>query len=48
MRVFLIVIDSFGIGAMPDADKFGDVGSDTYGNIYAQTGVLLPTLVSMG
>ena len=29
MRVFLIVIDSFGIGEMPDAAKFGDVGSDT-------------------
>ena len=26
MRVFLIVIDSFGIGEMPDAAKFGDVG----------------------
>jgi len=28
-RVFLIVIDSFGIGEMPDADKFGDEGSNT-------------------
>ena len=25
-RVFLIVLDSFGIGAMPDAPAFGDVG----------------------
>lgn len=48
MRVFLVVIDSFGIGAMPDAEKFGDVGSDTYGNIYREVGVLLPTLVSLG
>ncbi|HJD21714.1 MAG TPA: phosphopentomutase [Candidatus Gemmiger faecigallinarum] len=28
-RVFLIVLDSFGIGAEPDADRFGDVGSNT-------------------
>ena len=30
MRAFLIVIDSFGIGALPDAEAYGDVGSDTY------------------
>ena len=29
----MIVIDSFGIGAMPDAEKFGDAGADTYGHI---------------
>ena len=28
-RVFLIVLDSFGIGEEPDADLFGDVGSNT-------------------
>lgn len=28
-RVFLIVLDSYGIGELPDADKFGDVGSNT-------------------
>lgn len=28
-RVFLIVLDSFGIGEEPDADKFGDVGANT-------------------
>ena len=48
MRAFLVVIDSFGIGAMPDADQFGDVGSDTYGNIFKEIGVSLPTLVSLG
>ena len=32
-RVFLIVIDSMGIGVMPDAEKFGDVGVDTLGHI---------------
>lgn len=48
MRIFLVVIDSFGIGALPDADQFGDIGSDTYGNIFAKVGVSLPTLVSLG
>ena len=32
-RVFLIVLDSFGIGAEPDADRFGDVGTNTLGAI---------------
>ena len=32
-RVFLIVLDSFGIGALPDADKFGDAGTNTLGSI---------------
>lgn len=32
-RVFVIVIDSMGIGAMPDSEKFGDVGVDTLGHI---------------
>ena len=33
MRVFLIVIDSFGVGEMPDAKEFGDQGSNTFLNI---------------
>ena len=32
-RVFTIVIDSLGIGAMPDGEKFGDVGVNTLGQI---------------
>lgn len=32
-RVFLIVMDSVGIGYLPDADKYGDVGSNTLVNI---------------
>ena len=31
-RVFVIVLDSLGIGAMPDSEKFGDVGVDTLGS----------------
>lgn len=30
-RVFLIVLDSFGVGAEPDAPLFGDVGTNTLG-----------------
>lgn len=48
MRTFLVVIDSFGIGAMPDAAEFRDEGSDTYGNIVRETGLVLPNLVSYG
>ncbi|QNS01715.1 MAG: phosphopentomutase [Buchnera aphidicola (Pentalonia nigronervosa)] len=35
-RVFLIVLDSFGIGSSDDAYKFDDVGSDTFGHIVEQ------------
>ena len=30
-RVFVIVLDSLGIGAMPDSEKFGDTDVDTFG-----------------
>ena len=33
MRIIWIVIDSVGVGALPDADKYGDVGADTLGHI---------------
>ena len=32
-RVILVVLDSVGIGELPDADIYGDVGSDTIANI---------------
>ena len=32
-RVFIMVLDSFGIGASADAARFGDEGSDTLGHI---------------
>ncbi len=32
-RAYILVLDSFGIGAAPDAEKFGDVGADTFGHI---------------
>lgn len=47
-RVFLIVLDSFGIGAALDAADFGDVGADTLGSI-AKTGKLsVPNMIDMG
>ena len=32
-RTFILMLDSFGVGAATDADKFGDTGSDTFGHI---------------
>ncbi|MGL4804076.1 MAG: phosphopentomutase, partial [Cetobacterium sp.] len=39
-RVTLIVLDSAGIGALPDAKEFGDEGTNTLGNIALATGGL--------
>lgn len=48
-RIILFIIDSLGIGALPDAKKFGDVGSNTLGNIaISQGGIDLPNLQNMG
>lgn len=47
-RIFLIVIDSLGIGAMPDSDRFGDEGADTLGHIAETAGLRIPNLCRMG
>lgn len=47
-RVFLIVLDSVGIGELPDAAEYGDTGSDTVGNISRRVPLTLPTLRSLG
>lgn len=47
-RIHLIVLDSVGIGEAPDADKFGDVGSDTLGHIAAVAGLEIPNLETLG
>ncbi len=53
-RAIILVLDSFGIGATADADKFGDVGADTFGHIAAaraesSAGPLrLPNLARLG
>ena len=47
-RVFIIVLDSFGIGEMPDAARFGDVGSNTLGAIVKSPKYHAPTLQKLG
>lgn len=47
-RVHLIVMDSVGIGEAPDAEKFGDVGSDTLGHIAEEAGLTIPNLEKLG
>jgi phosphopentomutase len=32
-RAFILLLDSFGLGALPDADKYGDAGANTFGHI---------------
>ena len=53
-RAIILVLDSFGVGATADADTFGDVGSDTLGNIArvraasAEGPLRLPNLAKLG
>lgn len=47
-RVFLIVLDSFGIGEAPDAHLFGDVGANTLRSVFNTGRLNLPTLTEMG
>lgn len=48
-RVFLVVIDSVGCGAMPDANEYGDVGANTIKHISeAMNGIHLPTMQTLG
>jgi phosphopentomutase len=47
-RVTWIVLDSVGIGEMPDAAAYGDVGSDTLGNIARRRQLALPNLCALG
>ncbi|MBR0665535.1 phosphopentomutase [Roseomonas hellenica] len=47
-RCLLLVLDSVGVGAAPDAADYGDEGADTLGHIIARTGLRLPTLWSLG
>ncbi|MBT3372159.1 MAG: phosphopentomutase [Rhodospirillaceae bacterium] len=47
-RAFILVMDSFGIGASADADKFGDTGANTLGHIAAGHGLQLPNLARLG
>ena len=48
MRVFLIVLDSFGIGALPDAEKFGDKDSNTLKACFNSGKLSLKTMEKLG
>lgn len=47
-RVFLIVLDSFGIGELPDADEYGDKGSNTLKSCFLQKDFYVPTMKRLG
>jgi phosphopentomutase len=47
-RVIWVVLDSVGIGALPDAADYGDVGRTTLGHIAESRPLKIPTLVRLG
>ena len=47
-RVFVIVLDSFGIGHAPDADKFGDGAANTLLSVSRSQELSIPTLIKLG
>src|SRR5688572_3122059 len=47
-RIVAVVLDSVGIGELPDAARYGDQGSDTVGNIARRVPLHLPTLRHLG
>ena len=47
-RIFLIVLDSFGIGAMPDSEAFGDVGVNTLAACATSAKLNIPNMIAAG
>ena len=47
-RIFLIVLDSFGIGAMPDSESFGDVGVNTLAACATSAKLQIPNMIAAG
>ena len=47
-RVFLIVLDSFGIGAMEDAPSYGDIDVNTLRSVYQSAYYHMPNMQKMG
>ena len=47
-RVFLIVLDSFGVGEMPDAEDFGDKGANTLRSCFNTGKLNVPNMAKMG
>jgi hypothetical protein len=47
-RIFLIVLDSFGVGAMPDSQSFGDVGVNTLASCATSDKLHIPNMIAAG
>jgi phosphopentomutase len=47
-RIFLTVLDSFGVGYLPDADKFGDLGANTLKSVSKSEHLNIPNLIKCG
>lgn len=47
-RVFLTVLDGAGVGYLPDADKYGDVGAKTIGHVVEKCAPHLPNMAKIG
>ena len=47
-RIFIFVLDSFGIGALPDAGQFGDLGADTLASCVASGHLQIPNMRAAG
>ena len=47
-RIFLTVLDSFGIGYLPDADKFGDTGANTLKSVTKSSKLHIPNFIKCG
>ena len=47
-RINLMVLDSLGVGEMPDAAEWGDAGSNTLGHVLASRQVHIPNLRRLG
>ena len=47
-RATIIVLDSCGIGFLPDAIEFGDIGAHTLGHVYEKRGMKIPNMLKLG
>lgn len=47
-RAIVIVLDSFGVGELPDAKEYGDEGSNTLRGIYNNTKLEIPNMKKLG
>ena len=49
MKAIIVVTDSLGVGAMPDAAVYGDAGADTFGHIWKENGgIHIPNMLELG